>query len=519
MRSAAFLIAGLLALPSVAAEFSERPDKVALTVYHSGNDYERGNPFEFSDPRAEDGLAFVSETRTIDIPAGPAVIEFRGVVSTIVPQTATMEGLPDEILERNFDYDLLGPGSLIEKSVGSTVTLVRTDKKTGKRSEQKGVLRSGPNGAVLDFGGTYEALKCSGLPEKLVFDRVPDGLRDTPTLSIRTNAAKAGRYTVKLHYLAAGMNWAANYVAKITPDGQHFDVTGWVTLINGSDTGFTGVPLDIVAGHLETDDDSKPVEAAKIFVQTGCWPIGTDWLKRSRAIEERLSGRASLSSALSVKAVSDDVMETVTVTGFRAALDLGDYKLYRLGRPADVLARQTKQIQFIDQQNVPFQRIYGAAIAETIGPQTAFVGIRFDNRKESQLGLPLPAGYFALTGGDPARPPVLLGRANFPDTANGTPVELRLGEALDVYVEERVVEHKKEKGFFTSSGTRITMDIVVQNNKTQAIPFELYSQLGDGTEIVSEPVQRVKRPYGMAWAFTVAAGETRTLRFVFKNPD
>lgn len=520
MRWPAIFLAGLMLTPTALADpvVSERPDKVGLTVYHSGVDYERNDPREFANPDAGNGLAFITETRTIEVPAGPALIELRGVASTIVPQTASVEGLPFAVLERNFDYDLLSPGSLLAKSVGTTVTLVRTNPKTGKRSEEKAVVRSGPQGTVLDFGSRVEALSCSGLPEKLVFDRVPEGLRDKPTLSIRTNAARAGRYMVKVYYIAAGMNWAANYVARVRPDGASFDLTGWMTLINASDTGFTRVPLDIVAGHLETDDDSKPVEAAKIFVQTGCWPMDIDWAHSK--IWDRLHGRGgNLTSALSIKRASyevEDSLETVTVTGFRAAVELGDYKLYSLAQPTDVLARQSKQIQFVDQQNVPFERFYFFNLNDRGDWQRADAGIRFQNKKESHLGLPLPGGFFTLSTDDP---PVLLGRANFGDTASGLPVNLSLGPAQDVFVLQREVSREKTGGWFARSGERTTLEVTVQNNKTAPIAFELYQQMEDGLTVESEPMRHTSQRDGMTWAFPLAAGETRTLKFVFERAE
>ena len=69
----------------------------------------------------------VSETRTVDVPAGISTIVFRGVADAIVPQTAAIEGLPAALLESNFDYDLLTPGAVIAKSHGERVQLVRTD--------------------------------------------------------------------------------------------------------------------------------------------------------------------------------------------------------------------------------------------------------------------------------------------------------------------------------------------------------------------------------------------------------
>ena len=58
----------------------------------------------------------ISETREVDLPAGRTRIRFEGVADAIIPASAAVEGLPGAVIERNFDYDLLDPGSLIEKS-------------------------------------------------------------------------------------------------------------------------------------------------------------------------------------------------------------------------------------------------------------------------------------------------------------------------------------------------------------------------------------------------------------------
>jgi hypothetical protein len=268
MRAMALLAAGLVwALPASAGIVSERPDSVGVTVYHGTDanpDDDESNVAKLRELDPREGLAFITETRTIDVPAGPATIEFRGVASTIVPQTAQIDGLPSGVLEQNFDYDLLSPGSLLARSVGNTVLLVRTNRATGQQSEQRAIIRSAPNGVVLDINGKFEALKCSGLPERLVFDRVPEGLRDTPTLSIRTIAPEAGRYTIKLSYIAVGINWAADYVARIRPDGKSLDLSAWITVANMGDTGFERAPLQVVAGRLQTTGEDVPVETAPV---------------------------------------------------------------------------------------------------------------------------------------------------------------------------------------------------------------------------------------------------------------
>ena len=77
------------------------------------------------------------------------------------------------------------------------------------------ILRTGPDGIVLDVDGTTEALNCSGLQRKAGLPRVPAGLADEPRLSMTVRAATAGKYTVQLSYLALGIDWSADYVARI----------------------------------------------------------------------------------------------------------------------------------------------------------------------------------------------------------------------------------------------------------------------------------------------------------------
>jgi len=99
----------LSAAPTLA---QDGPDEVALTVYNSN-------------------LALVSEERSLDLKRGEQVLELPGVSSQIQPTTANffVEGV--EILEQNFDYDLLSPTKLMEKHVGQFVDVIRTNPGNG----------------------------------------------------------------------------------------------------------------------------------------------------------------------------------------------------------------------------------------------------------------------------------------------------------------------------------------------------------------------------------------------------
>jgi len=509
LRLPALLVAGLFLTPSMAEVISARPDAVVVTIYHQG-DVDTAELMRESGGNYRNGLAFVSEKRSIDLPAGESTIEFRAVASTIVPQTAEIHGLPATMIERNFDYDLLSPASLLEKSVGSTVTLVRTDKKTGKQTVEKAVVRSAPDGTVLDLGGKIEALDCSGLPEKLVFSRIPDGLRDTPTLSLRVRAPQAGHYSVGLSYIATGMNWSADYVARLDPGGKSLALTGWLTLANFADTGFDGIPVEVVAGKLMTTGEDQPVDPPRQIRSNSCWPTQIDWVTHHYPPPPPPPPPMM---QMKMAAPSAGLLESVVVTGRRAeivAQELGDYKLYALPEATDLSARRTKQVQFLDQPDVPFERLYtfdaGSDTGE--GGEPATTVLRLKNTEAGGLGKPLPAGSVAVYAGGP----LLLGQDKVHDTSVGLPFEIKTGAAMAVRVMARETENKR-------SGSphhwiyRTSREVTILNGKREAIVFELRQPLYEGVRFVSESEAHAVKPEGAVWAFKLGPGEQKLIRY------
>ena len=221
------------------------------------------------------GLGLVVERRTIDIPAGEAVIRLEGLAEGVIAETATIDGLPAEVVERNLDYDLLSPGSLLARSVGQPVTVVRTNVETGAETARPAVLRAAPQGVVVEVDGRIEALDCSGLTERIVFDRVPEGLAERPTLTVRTRSERARRAEVTLAYLAGGLMWSADYVARINPDGETMSLTGWLTLANVGGSSFPAAPVQAVAGRFNREAGTDPVQPRPTYVQPACWPQDT----------------------------------------------------------------------------------------------------------------------------------------------------------------------------------------------------------------------------------------------------
>lgn len=505
---------------------SPRAERTAVVIYRdqpvdTSRLLERSNN---GDERLDqEGLALIVETRTIDLPAGEAVIRLRGVATGIVPQTATLDGLPARVIERNTDFDLLSPGSLLQRSVGEVVQVVRTNPATGEQVRKAAVVRSGPQGVVLEIDGGFEALDCSGLTERILFDRVPDGLSDQPTLSIRTRAETAGRHTVTLAYLATGLQWSADYVARLRPDGRSLDLTGWITLANFGGTGFTDAPVQVVAGNLNRDDDTVPVEPVEVVATPACWPMdrttGAEMLDQVIVTGSRLR-RDTLAAA---PPTTEDAMDLdeVVVTGSRVIArlgELGDYKIYTLPEPTEVAARQTKQVRFLEQDNVLFTRMYAfwASAGDDDPERQAQLLLRLKNETGSGLGVPLPGGGVSMMETHAGRT-LFTGQAQFEDRGVGLPVELAFGDAMDLTVAQETLSQGDANG-----RTRAEMAVTVTNDKPAAIEIEIRPRefAWTGFRIVESSMRSVITDGGYpAWRLRIPAGGSQTLRYTIEYGD
>jgi hypothetical protein len=518
LGAALLLAAALLAGgPAAAQVVSDHPDQVAVVLYQ---DHAPTVDEVLSGRRAYDpGLAAITETRTIDLPAGRSRISFRGVADAIIPQTAALEGLPGRLVERNYDFDLLSPAALLDKAIDQPATLVRTDPRTGRASETAVTVRSGPSGVVLQTAdGRAEALGCSGLPERLVFDHAPPGLTATPTLSVTVEPPAAGRYVVKLSYLATGLRWSADYVARVRPGGRQLDLLGWLTLANDGATTFGNAPTQVVAGRLARVPaaDAAPLRRPQGRFGPACWSAFA-----VSAISEASFAAPMAPGAVTVYATRQTAVRDQTPLRKAIVGDLGDYKLYTLPEPTTVAARQTKQAAFLEKTAVPFDRVYVFTIDGADQIQAAETVLRLQNTATAGLGAALPGGAVAVfepSSGSGAEPRLLLTAQDaVKDTPVGLPLEIDLGQAPDVTMASRPVEVQT----FRLNGAerhRTTLELTVRNAGRTPAAVELKQRL-QGLRITAESrPHQVKDAFAL-WPATVAAGGEQTLRFTVEDTD
>ena len=496
------VLAAALALPAAAQDVvtSDAPEATSITIYR---DPGRGGD-DVINRNWLNGFALVTETRTIAIPAGTAVIRFEGVSGGILSESAIVTGLPSDVTEKNLDADLLSPRSLYDRSLGRRVTIRRTDA-SGRMREAQAVIRSGANGAaMLETADGFEAVRCSGLNETIVYDAVPPGLSAKPTLSIETESPVARTVTVQLSYLAGGFDWQADYVVTMQADGTA-RMFGWITLASTDVTSYPNAQAQVVAGRTNrTSDYSQQVgEGGPLFLQ--CWPEASyDELERD-GFGPPPPPPPAPPPAPAMEARAD----AIVVTGSRIARqeDLGDLKLYRVPQPTTVAAKAQKQVALMDKAGVRLRPVY---VSELYGTriQPAQLQLRGENKVESGLGLPLPAGPVALFEDTRVRP-ILIGKASVDDIPVGEDVELRVDAGPGVGAALDVTEQKEGE-------TRLRLSVT--NANAWAVDYEAVLSRA-GPERIDRASARLVREDGETlWRARVPANGSATLTYRSRQP-
>jgi hypothetical protein len=322
------------------------------------------------------------------------------------------------------------------------------------------------DGVVLKIGNRIEVLRDDGVPTRVIFSSIPENLRAQPTLSVTVNAAAGGPHDVTLSYLTTGLSWKADYVALFDDKAEKLRLQGWITLTNNSGTSFRDARTQLVAGDINYSENE-------------------DWQRRQRTANEGAGTQAS------------------------GQTSVADYYLYPLAERVTVAQAQTKQVGFLDIQDVSAKKIYefhANSFASEENPEHASVAIDFSNK-----GKALPAGTVRVYLRDEAGEPKFAGEDNVDHTPAGSDLSVKIGEAFDVTMQPTVTASEK----ISRSRTRYTMSYLFRNAKPQPVTVELrQGGLWRDGKVDSEslPSRRIDA-HTLGWSVPVPANGETTLTF------
>ncbi|RMX03067.1 DUF4139 domain-containing protein [Corticibacter populi] len=429
-----------------------------------------------------ESLALIREERQLPLDKGLNRIALREVSGQIMPQTASLRSLsgdPLQLLEQNFDFDLLGSHALLDKYVGRTVTVIRTHPATGKETREPATVLANNDGVVLQYADRLE----TGLPAdaRISFDEVPPNLRDRPTLVVELEAGRGGTQAVDLSYLTGGLSWQADYVATLASDESSLDLAGWVTLTNQSGTAYENAALQLVAGDV------------------GRAPQAHDMVKLAARMEMMPAPAAAVQQEA-----------------------LFEYHLYTLPRPTTLRNNQTKQVALLSAQSVPVRKEYrlqgqaswyGRARGDSpeLGDKRKVdVFVEFDNKEAAGLGMPLPKGIVRVYKADSQKRALFIGEDRIDHTAKNEVVRLKLGSAFDL------------NGTWKHLGTKVLADnlyemafrIELRNAKDVPATITVVEPIPGDWTMLEESIAHSKPTGGLAqWQVPVPANGNAVLNY------
>ncbi|MCY3833801.1 MAG: DUF4139 domain-containing protein [Chloroflexi bacterium] len=432
MRMRILALAAVLLFGGVMMTSGQNSANVSLTVYNTG-------------------AALIREGRTLTLETGLNSITLRDVAATIIPASVNVKSLSDPVgatvLEQSYRYDRGDAGALLAGYIGETVEIAlssaeRYDGQLLRLDSEKATLRAGPQEIVFIRLDDIRSLQ---------FPSPPADLYAGPTLQLLLNSTSAGPHDFELNYLAGGLNWTADYNVFLSADEAALDLTGLVTLSNGSGRSYQDAALKLVAGDISRiEQEADFAEERAVFAQSADADMGG-----GAGFEQR---------------------------------DLSEYKLYAIARPVSIANEETKQIEFIRGAGIaadityvfdssPVFRGYYSPIDYIEGRGVASADVwshlEFSTGDENGLGADLPAGRARVYRADADGASLLVGESVIDHSPKGEALSLALGAAFDL-TGERI---QTDFDFVSRRVARESFEIRLFNRKDETVTIRLPERL------------------------------------------
>lgn len=338
-----------------------------------------------------DGRGLVKDVRELTFKRGADTVKITDVAASLDPTSVRFEPLTKkneiDLLEQNFEFDLVGSEKLLNKYLDKTIDLVTKDQKvfSGK------LLSYTAGNYVLNIPNGGIRVVNAGEVVNISMPELPAGFYTRPTLVWLFNSRYSGKEKCQVSYLTGNLGWHAEYVALVNPTDDRLSLSGWVSIDNRSGATYPQAKLKLVAGELQRAGRRDET----IFMADGVAA------RKAVPFEEKA---------------------------------FFEYHLYTLAFPTTLANNQIKQVSLFDPAETPVKKnfIYDPDRDAT----KASVVLEFKNSKEDGLGMALPAGVVRIMKRDTDGGIELIGEDNLAHTPKDERVELTVGKAFDIACEQ-----------------------------------------------------------------------------------
>ncbi len=316
---------------------------VAITVYNSN-------------------LGVVKDVRKMDIQQGRSEISIADVAQYIDPTSVHIK-LNGEVIEQNYQYDLVSLDKILNKYLDKQIQLINE-----KGEVLEGKLLSSSGGQIVLEKTAGGLLMLPNLNNyRISVGSLPEGLITKPTLVWLVNSESNGTQDVEISYQTSGMNWHAEYVAVLNQDDTKLDLNSWVSVENNSGTTYKNAKLKLVAGDVNLVRESRGYNLP---------------MADGRFIEKSMAGEQQFEEK-----------------------EFFEYHIYNLTRSTDLAQRETKQISLFESSNIEAKKKFyyqsGRGYSRNRSEEgKVAVIVEFENKKENKLGIPMPKGKVRMYKSD-----------------------------------------------------------------------------------------------------------------------
>jgi hypothetical protein len=403
-------------------------------------------------------IGLVKDTRIIDFKPGVHELKFMDVAGKIDPTTVHIKSLINDsslnVLEQNYEYDLLSPQKLLEKFVGQKVQLATINPETKKEEIVEATLLSTQGGNIFQIGDKIHI----GHHGRILLSKIPENLIPQPTLVWMLENRLSKPQKLEASYLTSGINWKADYVAVLNKLDTLTDLTGWVTIDNRSGATYQNALLKLVAGDIHRVQGE----------------IQMDYARAKMAAKEAASPQFKEESFF-------------------------EYHLYTLDRRTTIKDNQTKQMTLLDANQVPLKKLFIFAgypqyyyyrVDQGSNKQKVGVFLELENTKKNNLGIPLPKGTIRVYKEDKDGSLQFVGEDRIDHTPKDEKFKIKIGEAFDA-VGERIQTDYKHLGY---NLYEVAFEVSLRNHKKEDINVLVEEPIPGNWEMLSNthPYEKLK---------------------------
>ncbi len=404
------------------------------------------------------GIGLVNETRMVHVLPDTSILEIKGVAQKIDPTSVRIEIPNTKILEENYEYDLATVDKLLSKLRGKSIDVILK----GGTVLTGELIYSDPSILILKQQERAILIKHNNILQ-INMNSLPSDILTIPTIVLKTVSQDSGTKEMKLSYLTDGLNWTAEYIGIINGDSLNF--SAWISIDNQSGADFNNAKVMLVAGQ----------------------------------IHRVTSKRQVYGPAMKMAGMPENVGGPPVTSG-----KMFEYHTYTIDFPTTLKNNEKKQINFISDKKVKFEKIYQF---DGHGENVKVI-LKFKNSKTQGLGIALPEGRVKVfkVGANGAKE--FLGEDKISHTPVKSDVNLYIGDAFDIKAKRTILKRYK----LSEREQEEDIKVVINNFKDKDVTVHVIDHFYGFWEIVqSTHPPQLKDAYTVEFVVPVKAHDKTEL--------